>query len=177
MCFSSRAFLGLSFLIIGIPCRGLAEPVCTVEKRGDEFTAETIVRTHRNLIPWGSHSAGVWAIDAICRLSANDEKLLLSLRWKGSEWAFLVEGQGVIFIADGERLPLTCTGSSSFRDIKKDGVEEFSYCETSRGDLSRIAGGREVKVRVAGSRLTQDTVLDDDNKGCFAEFLSLLPIQ
>lgn len=86
------------------------------------------------------------------------------VNYEGSEWMFIEEGESLIFLLDGQPLPLSSRdGSSDKRDVYGSKVYERAMYQVAPEQLRQIAKASTIKVRIKGSKFTIDAKPDASN--------------
>ena len=175
--------LALSFALCS--CSSMLPPQAEITKLSDEFsrpgeTAYGIVGNTlekekggtSDLVEQGGiiYSRSV-DLGAICAEAGESRIYSLHAHYGGPDWLFLEPGESLILLADGERVGLSGEGSVDHRSTHAGGVSESASFAVPPELLVKIAGAKEVKVKLQGSSGSIQRRFGKENLKIFGEFV------
>ncbi len=163
-------FLGAVLCLVGSGAFA-GGPLCPIRKWKDPLQDAQCVVLDSLILSGGAVQNGIWYLGASATSDRRGFKLGFFAQWVGPTWAFLSPGKAMTFIADGDKIVLTCTGSDGRRNITDTGEAfETTFCEASPEDLDRITSARRVLIEIKGEVLTQRARLDPADLSCLLAF-------
>lgn len=140
---------------------------------GDEFDGHTGVTMRMNTLGGTPLTGGRTTLDARKLVRNGDASYFLNVLYLGSEWVFIERGESLILLIDGQRVPVSGSGSLAHREVHSGSmVEEAASYPVPASLLRQIAGAREVRVRIVGSRQNLDRHFTAENLARFREFVA-----
>jgi hypothetical protein len=141
----------------------------------DPFERTAVRRMHGNVLG-GAPAGGDWvALDAEeMRVPADTPRydLRVDYRTQG-EWLDVRPGESLVVLIDGDPVRLAGEGSQRSRAESRVGRREVARYAVSAALLRRIAGARDVRVRLIGRRYHVDRVLTRANLSRLRRFLGM----
>ena len=164
-CFAAIAFVA--------GCGGVFWPY-SVKPYEDEFTGARGVAMRNNEVAGPAMESGRLFLDVRRLDDGAASRLILEVRYMAPDWMFIRPGESLVFLVDGERLPVSGEGSAGRREVEAAGgavtVYEQATYAIDPSVLRRIGSASEVRMRISGQARNLERRLSQQNLERFAAF-------
>lgn len=167
-----------SIIILVISCAGLFYKVETIH---DDFDGYTINRTQGNEIKGKGSTAFEIATGVGSAVELNAQRFQLKggivsysliVKFTGTDWLFIKNGEALILLIDGERIGFQGEGSLNHRNVGRGWIEEQAWFDISLDDLLKIANAKEVRLKIIGSQYYIERTFVEFNFKNFKDFIT-----
>lgn len=174
-CVSEGMKILLVLITLALVCSFAKEAI--IDTTYDEFEDHTIIRTSSNKLQ-GESDEEIYLDISLSINVKKDSSLLMGLMYFGKDWLFIREGESMIVLADGNRIPFKSLLHRN--DAHEYGVSECHMYTSDNliKDLQTMAYADSVKIKISGEKGYTIQRFQQENFNIFQRFLEevlLLP--